>query len=158
LSADHIADLPPGELERVETVFAEHECGHVPPEIAEAVRQLHETHPIGMISTLWGRPEPFEAELRRHHLLDLFHPRVWSPEVGCVKPAPRIFTRALEQIDVPPERILYTGDTFLRDVFGPKRMGMSSAWINPLGCPIPAEYGVQPDRIIRDIRDLLVIS
>ena len=156
LNADHTASLPPGELEIVEAVFASHECGEIPPAIVEAARSLRATHPLGIVSNLWGSPAVFEAELQRHGLLELFHPRIWSPDCGCLKPARRIFERALEQIDLPRERILYAGDTFLRDIFGAKRMGMAAAWINPRGDPIPPEYGVQPDRIIRDIADLLL--
>jgi FMN phosphatase YigB (HAD superfamily) len=120
------------------------------------VRSLHATHPLGIVSNLWGHPAVFEAELQHHGLLDLFQPRIWSPDCGCIKPARRIFALALEQVDRPPERILYIGDSFLRDIYGAKRMGMATAWVNPGGQPVPPEYGVQPDFTIRDIRDLLV--
>jgi HAD superfamily hydrolase (TIGR01549 family) len=155
LAANHTGSFPPGELERVEAVFAQHECGVTPPEIAKAVRGLHASHPLGIVSNLWGQAQVFEDELRRCDIRDLFWPRVWSPQVGCLKPARRIFQAALDALNIPPERILYTGDTFLRDVVGARRMGMAAAWVNPAGLPVPPEYGIQPDLVIPDITALL---
>ena len=153
------ADLPPGlpedELRRIEMVFALHECGRIPPAIADAVLALSETHPLGIVSNIWSLTSVFEAELERARIKDLFQVRVWSSDYGCIKPAERIFFTALEYFDAPRQKVLYVGDTFKRDVYGAKRLGLHAAWVNPNGNPPPAEFGVQPDIVIRTVTDLL---
>jgi len=157
LASDHLADLPKSELERLEMVFAIHECGSIPERLVETVRTLHATHPVGIISNIWSLKPVFEQELLRAGLGELLHPRIWSPDCGCIKPAERIFRCALAYFDLPPERILYVGDTFLRDIYGAKRLGLSAAWINPQGLPVPGNYGVQPDLVLEDASQLLNI-
>jgi FMN phosphatase YigB (HAD superfamily) len=146
------------ERETILAVFAEHECGTIQDWVISTLRQVALTHPIGSISNLWSDPIPFERELAHCGLDAVFQPRLWSSHVGCIKPAPRIFQVALDSIPYPPQQVLYVGDTFRCDVFGPKRLGMGAAWVNPRGLPIPAEYGVEPDRIIRSIDELLTIE
>lgn len=141
----------------IETVFARHECGLIPDWVAAVLYQIHQTHPIGIVSNVWSDPAPFEAELERLRLQDLFHPRIWSANYGCWKPAPRLFRTALAQVPYPPEQVLFVGDTFLGDIVGAKRLGMAAAWVNAAGAPLPEEYGVIPDLIIRSIDELLNI-
>jgi putative hydrolase of the HAD superfamily len=155
LKADGAADLDTGEQQRLELVFARHECGHISSAVAESVLELYETHPLGILSNIWSLTSVFEAELERAGIRSLFPVRVWSSDLNCIKPAPRIFETALEYFDLPPGQILMVGDTFLRDIYGAKRLGMGAAWINPQDLPIPPEYGVQPDLVIRHIGDLL---
>jgi FMN phosphatase YigB (HAD superfamily) len=150
--------LDAAEREAVLGVFAEHECGAIQDWVISTLRQVAQTHPTGSISNLWSNPVPFERELARCALDRLFQPRLWSSDLGCIKPAVRIFQAALDAIPYPPQQVLYVGDTFRCDVFGPKRLGMGAAWVNPRSLPIPAEYGVEPDRIIRSIELLLSIE
>ena len=147
--------LPEDELWRIENVFAQHECGRIPHTVADAVLVLSETHPLGIVSNIWSLTHVFEAELARAGIRDLFQVRVWSSDLGCLKPAGRIFQAALEYFDLPNEQVLYVGDTFMRDVVGAKRLGMAAAWVNANGIPVPQEYQVEPDLIVGRINDLL---
>ena len=146
------------ERSAIKTVFAQHECGTIQDWVVEALHHVHSTHPVGSISNLWSNPAPFEAEIARCGLDGIFQPRIWSSDCGCIKPASRIFAAALAFVLFNPAEVLYVGDTFRCDVYGPKRLGMGVAWVNPSGKPIPAEYGVHPDRTIRSIKDLLHIE
>lgn len=157
LRADPPPGLPEEELRRIEVVFARHECGRIPPAIADAVLVLSETHPLGIVSNIWSLTSVFEDELARARIKDLFQVRVWSSDYGCIKPAERLFWTALEYFDCPLERVLYVGDTYMRDVYGAKRLGMHAAWVNANGSPLPQEYGVQPDIIVRTVCDLLAV-
>ncbi len=51
---------------------------------------------------------------------------VFSSEVGTRKPHPAIFHRALEALDVEPERALFVGDRLYEDVRGAAEVGMTT--------------------------------
>jgi putative hydrolase of the HAD superfamily len=51
---------------------------------------------------------------------------VFSSEVGTRKPHPAIFHRALEALDVEPERALFVGDRLFEDVRGAAEVGMTT--------------------------------
>jgi HAD superfamily hydrolase (TIGR01549 family) len=55
---------------------------------------------------------------------------VSSEEARAYKPHISIFQRLSEELGLPPEKILYVGDSRLADVTGSKNAGMHSAWIN----------------------------
>jgi putative hydrolase of the HAD superfamily len=155
LAAEPSPGLAEDELRRIEAVFALHECGRIPHAVADAVLVLSETHPLGILSNIWSTSTVFEAELARARIKDLFQVRVWSTDYGCIKPAERLFWTALEHFDVPLDRVLHVGDTFSMDVYGAKRLGIHAAWVNASGIPVPMEYGVRPDIILRTVSELL---
>jgi putative hydrolase of the HAD superfamily len=75
--------------------------------------------------------------------LDPFFEVVWaSAYAGCNKPHPRIFHQALAQMDVPPERALYVGDSYRHDVIGARNAGVDAALVDRDGtaddadCPV----------------------
>ena len=51
---------------------------------------------------------------------------VFSSEVGFRKPHPAIFERALDALDVVPERTLFVGDRLYEDVRGAGELGMTT--------------------------------
>jgi 2-haloalkanoic acid dehalogenase type II len=55
---------------------------------------------------------------------------VSSEEARAYKPHESIFQRLCEAMGVPPENILYVGDSRLADVTGSKNAGMHAAWVN----------------------------
>lgn len=58
--------------------------------------------------------------------------RVLSCQVGCMKPDPAIYACVIEAAGVPPDRILFTGDTPGADIDGPIRAGMRAIHIDDL--------------------------
>jgi 2-haloalkanoic acid dehalogenase type II len=58
---------------------------------------------------------------------------VSSEEARAYKPHVSIFMRLSEEMGVPPENILYVGDSRLSDVTGSKNAGMHAAWVNRPG-------------------------
>ena len=54
-----------------------------------------------------------------------------SGALGIAKPDPRIFTPALDALGLPPERVLYVGDTVHADVFGARAAGMPVIQLDP---------------------------
>ncbi|MDU0567811.1 HAD family hydrolase [Staphylococcus haemolyticus] len=51
-----------------------------------------------------------------------------SETVGFRKPHPKIFEDMINQLNVPPEEIMYVGDDALNDVAPARAMGMVSVW------------------------------
>lgn len=59
-----------------------------------------------------------------------------SEAEGVRKPDPRIFRRAAERLDAPPEACLFVGDNPRADIGGARDAGMRTAWI-PGAMPWP---------------------
>jgi HAD superfamily hydrolase (TIGR01549 family) len=53
-----------------------------------------------------------------------------SEEVGCEKPDPQIYHKALDYFGVTPKETIFIGDSWANDVEGPAKIGISSIWIN----------------------------
>jgi putative hydrolase of the HAD superfamily len=73
-----------------------------------------------------------------------------SAIVGVEKPDPRIFSFALQVIDVPAERTLYVGDTVRNDVLGARAAGLHPLQLDPFDLHAEAElvHDLEPwDRI-----------
>lgn len=53
--------------------------------------------------------------------------------IGALKPSPVPFAHLADRLGLPPEQILYVGNSYKYDVVGSKSAGMKSAWfISPL--------------------------
>lgn len=53
----------------------------------------------------------------------------WSFEVGAIKPDPRIYAYALQQLGCAAEEVLFIGDSVEEDLAGPTRVGMQALLI-----------------------------
>lgn len=54
----------------------------------------------------------------------------WSFEVGAIKPDPRIYAYALQQLGCAAEEVLFVGDSVEADLEGPTRIGMQARLID----------------------------
>jgi putative hydrolase of the HAD superfamily len=79
-----------------------------------------------------------------------------SGDVGVMKPDPRIFTIALQAMDVEPADAWYVGDMPAFDVVGARRAGLRPWIIDPLGLHIGEGYGrvASLDELARTIEAL----
>ena len=73
--------------------------------------------------------------LRREGLADLLDGVVLSFEVGAVKPAPEIFLRALELLEVPASQALMVGDSWRADA-GAAAVGIPTLLLPPTVGPV----------------------
>ena len=55
-----------------------------------------------------------------------------SEDTGTLKPHPLSFLRMAEAMSLPPENILYVGNSHSYDVIGAARAGMKTAWLKPV--------------------------
>jgi putative hydrolase of the HAD superfamily len=72
---------------------------------------------------------------------------VFADQVGFIKPDPRIFLHALEEIGVAARDGVMVGDRYERDVRGAAEVGLATVWLNQAGESVPAG-GPTPDVIV----------
>ncbi|MBD0317232.1 MAG: HAD family hydrolase [Thermoleophilia bacterium] len=85
-----------------------------------------------------------EEDLRSMGLAERLDAAVFSSEVGVRKPHPAMFERALAALGVEPARTLFVGDSLYADVWGAKKLGMTTVqalWFRA----DDDERGVEPD-------------
>jgi len=57
-----------------------------------------------------------------------------SERYGSLKPHPISFLRLAKDMSLPPENILYVGNSLSYDIEGAASAGMKTAWLKPLPC------------------------
>lgn len=81
--------------------------------------------PLAVMSDL-----PADEKLRAMGLLDRFDLTMTSEETGWLKPDPRPFLALADRLGLPPETVLYVGDSAHRDASGAAGVGMRTALIS----------------------------
>jgi putative hydrolase of the HAD superfamily len=93
-------------------------------------------------------------KINRFDLAGLFDAILVEGEVGFGKPDPRIYRRALSELDITPDQAWMVGDNLEWDVAGAQREGIVGIWIDVRGSGVPSGHDVRPDRIISRLADL----
>ena len=129
-------------------VIGDHEVGAVPRWAAEALRALATTHPLALVTNVWAPAPRWSPPLAAAGLTDLFRARVFSSDLGCIKPSPRLFHAALRELGVRPSDTLFIGDSLERDIRPAQALGMAAVLVGEPGASREA------DLIVRSIADL----
>jgi HAD superfamily hydrolase (TIGR01549 family) len=128
LSADELLDLARLSVPVLGPLF------RLDQEAVAVVSQLQaQGYKLGLISNTLFPGVSIDGALQKEGLLDFFPVRVYSSDVGFMKPHREIFRTALDRMGVRPEQALYIGDQMRKDVKGCSRVGMKSALINRSG-------------------------
>jgi putative hydrolase of the HAD superfamily len=117
------------------------------------LRGLSRRYRLGIVSNFYGNLAQVcdDAGIR-----SLFGVLVDSAEVGCTKPAPRIFQHALDALGVSAAESTFVGDSLPRDMAGARGVGMCHIWL--VGAePSGASPCCRDDRQIRSLRELEAI-
>ena len=120
------------------------------PESREVVERLRPAVTVCIGSTT--DTEPLLRDLDRagitvDHIFTSEGLQVYKPQ--------RAFYRAiLSALALPPEEVLFVGDSLTDDVLGPARAGMKTCWVNRKGQPAPTP---PPDYTVSDLTGLLTI-
>ncbi|GEM_PF-496938 len=141
----------------LESSFARHECGHVPGEYAQCLKELSKTHRLGVISNIWAKKDFWLEEFRRKEIFDIFDVMVFSSDHSSIKPSPAIFERALEGLGTSRSKILFTGDSYRCDVCGAQNVGMTTALVLNDG-PVPSRLDPQPDYLVTSMLELPLLD
>jgi putative hydrolase of the HAD superfamily len=81
---------------------------------------------LGLVSNAFDPGWLLHRDLEQMGLEERLDFSVFSSEVGMRKPHPAIFERALEALEVEPERTLFVGDRLYEDVRGAAEVGMTT--------------------------------
>ncbi|MFZ1753059.1 MAG: HAD family hydrolase [Caldilineaceae bacterium] len=131
------------------------------PGAAETVRTLKERgYPLALVAD--GPVATFTNNLGPYGLYELFDVYAISEEVGVSKPDARMFTHALEQLNIGPDeysRVVMVGNHLGRDIAGANRLGLVSVWLDwsPRRSKIPADVWEQPDYTIHTPLELVAL-
>ena len=107
---------------------------------------------LGLISNVSLLPDLMRQDLRALGILQLLDAATFSSEAGTRKPDPRIFTRLLRELGVPPERAVFVGDRVGDDIGGAKGVGMRAVLTREFRSEEPDD--VRPDAVIDRLSEL----
>jgi putative hydrolase of the HAD superfamily len=112
---------------------------------------------LGLVSNAFDPGWLLHRDLEQMGLEQRLDYSVFSSEVGTRKPHPAIFVRALEALEVSPERALFVGDRLYEDVRGAGELGMTTVqalWFRADEHP----EGAEPDHQAFTQMDVLNIA
>jgi len=133
---------------RVATRFIEDSLDAVGTSVSVLAR-LARRYRLGVVSNFYGNLETVCADVG---LDGVFAVIVDSARVGCTKPDPRIFHRALDGVGVAPSKATFVGDSPIRDMAGARGVGMRHVWlVPPEARPTPCCPG---DRLVWSLAEL----
>ncbi|MBN1497718.1 MAG: HAD family hydrolase [Spirochaetes bacterium] len=120
-------DLPDIEFAELVRLHEEMELEFRPdivPGAAEALKRLHETYRLGVISDAIFTPgRALRMILSDAGLLGYFELFFFSDETGRSKPDPLAFQHAIETFGIKPAELVHIGDREHNDIDGPYRAG-----------------------------------
>ena len=122
------------------------------PGVVDTIRQLHQNYHLAIVSD--GQTAYAVPELNTVGLAGYFDPIIISGDVGVRKPHERLFTAALTAMKMTPSEVLFVGNDMYRDVYGAKRVGMTTVFCKS-NQGLAEKEGVKPDYIIYQFPELL---
>lgn len=108
---------------------------------------------LGLISN--GSSEFQRRKLHRFNLERYFKIVLIEGEFGVGKPDERVFLEALKQLEVTNREVWMVGDNLEADIGGAQKVGIFSIWNDYKGSGLKPGTPVIPDRIIRQVADLV---
>ena len=145
-------------VEQIATSYADAFFCQPPAPHPEAIgvlqRARDEGYTLGLISNTGMTPGvTFRAYMEQVGILEYFHALTFSDEVRLSKPSTEIFLQTLHGLDVSPEQTIHVGDHLLNDVFGARRAGMKTIWIETHDESRP-NVDVEPDATVASLEQV----
>lgn len=115
------------------------------PESKEVVERLKRSVTVCVGSTT--DTEPLMRDLARSGITvdQIFT----SEDLRVYKPQKAFYEAILSALTLPPEEVLFVGDSLTDDIYGPRQVGMKTCWVNRKGQPAPVS---PPDYEVADLR------
>lgn len=117
---------------------------------ARLLASLSRHYRLGLVSNFYGN---LEMVCNNTAIRPFFGVIVDSEQAGLLKPDPRIFRRALEELGTPPAAATFVGDSAARDMAGARAVGMRHIWLTG-DSPPPAAPCCPGDRVIQSLQEL----
>ena len=102
-----------------------------------------------------GGPETQRPKIERFDLAHRFDHIQIEGEAGFGKPDARAYHHAMQALGVGPHETWMVGDNLEWEVAAPQRIGIFAIWHDHAGRGLPPGSPVIPDRIIRDLSEIL---
>jgi putative hydrolase of the HAD superfamily len=131
------------------------------PGMDEALRGfVARGHRLALVAD--SRPNTPPNVLRQHGLLELFETLAISENVGVEKPDTRIFSAALDALEIAPadhRRVVMVGNNLERDIVGANRLGLISVFFhwNDRRRSEPLAEEEEPDHTITNAAELVAL-
>ena len=90
------------------------------------LKELKKKYSLGIVSNFYGNLPVICREIGFNKLFDVV---IDSSRVGVIKPIPKIFFCALDQLKTKAEKSVFVGDSPSRDMAGAKKLGMDHIWL-----------------------------
>jgi putative hydrolase of the HAD superfamily len=97
---------------------------------------LRRRYRLGLVSNFYGNVAALCDEAG---LASLFEVILDSANMGISKPNPEIFRTALCRMDLLPDRVIFVGDSYERDMIPAKELGMKTVWLKGPSPRIPLQ-------------------
>lgn len=105
---------------------------------------------MGVVSNFYGNLEVLCGEAGLSGSLNVM---LDSIRLGVAKPDPAIFRAALDALHLPPEKVVFVGDSYERDMMPARRMGLKTVWLKGPN-PRKPENAEPVDAVISHLPDL----
>ena len=99
-----------------------------------------------------NQPSVIAERLERTGLLEFFHSRLVSEDLGLYKPDSRFFLAICDRIGVPPEECCMIGDRLDNDIYPANVLRMRTIWLQM------GPHAVQVPRMPEDVPDAVITS
>jgi putative hydrolase of the HAD superfamily len=109
---------------------------------------------LGLLSNTFWAADIHDEDLARFDLLDLLPTRLYSCDIGRLKPHPEAFHMALAAVGVEPNQAVYVGDRLKTDIEPAREIGLWGVLIKTPFREEPLE-DVMPDAIISELPELV---
>jgi HAD superfamily hydrolase (TIGR01549 family) len=110
------------------------------PEVQEILGSLAGRYRLGLLSNT----QSFDLEFPGLASLP-FHSRLFSFEMGALKPEASLFMRMAQRMEMSPTEMLMVGDNLQDDILGAEAVGMQALLIRRSGSPLSFQE-THPDR------------
>ena len=113
--------------------------------------------PLALVTN--GDAREQRAKIERHGLAPFFRAIVIEGEFGAGKPDAAVYETAVAALGIAVGADVWmVGDHLEFDVAGPQRLGLRAAWLDRPGVGVPAGVGIRPDRIVRGLDEMTLLS
>lgn len=116
-----------------------------PPPHAALLAQARQGRRVGVVSNFDDTGAAYDV-LAQHGILPALDTVVVSEALGLRKPHPAVVRAGVQGLDLPPDTVLFVGDTYAEDVAGAHAAGVDAAWIDTHGHGTPKD--ARPPRYV----------
>jgi putative hydrolase of the HAD superfamily len=111
---------------------------------------------LGLVTN--GASEMQRAKIKRFGLEPFFNSILIEGEFGAGKPDSRVFVHTLQKLNTGTVDTWMVGDDLGRDIAPCRPLGIFSVWVDWKGTGLPPSGKVAPDKIIRNVGELLPLA